>query len=408
MREFFLQSLMTRLPSLVGIFVVFVCLLALSVYRRGISWKLVMNTALVHLVLGCIMLHWSWGQIAIGAVASGVNALYQAADIGSTFLFGALAQPAAGGWGFVFAFRALPIIVFFGALMALLSYFGVVNFVVSIIKRLLQPLWGTRGAETTCAVANSFLGQTEAPLLVKEYLSHMSESCMFLVMVSGMGTITVGLIAMFGAMGVPLQHLLAASIMAIPATVMCAKMVYPEKGDTTCPEICADIGGTPPASYTEAIARGTSDGLMLALNVGAMLIAFLSLIGLINMVLGYISPLLTLEKILGYLFVPFGWMMGFGGEQALKIGELVGMKIVANETVAYSALVKSGLSERAVMLATYALCGFSNFSSIGIQVGGIGALAPAQRSVLSRLGVRAVFTAALANLYSAFVVNLIF
>ena len=417
------SDMMLRLPSLLGVAFVFVCLYALSYRRKAISWMLVGKTALVHIVLALMMLHWSWGAYAVEALASGVSALYRAADAGSSFLFGALAQPAAGSWGFVFAFRVLPIIVFFGAFMALLSYFGVVQLIVSGIRKVAQPFWGTGGAETTCAIANSFLGQTEAPLLIKQYLESMSPSSIFVVMVAGMGTIQAPLMAVYGAMGVPLKHILAASIMAVPATLMCAKMVYPlddAQEKLAQRDVVIESG---PSSWTEAIARGTTDGLMLALNVGAMLIAFIALISLLNMALGSLSgrvngalscagfswmiPTLSLEKILGYVFAPLGWLLGFSGQQAMKLGELVGIKIAANEMIAYSELVTSALSERGVILATYALCGFSNFSSIGIQVGGIGILAPNQRSLLAKLGMRAVFVAALANVYSAFVVNLI-
>ncbi|KKR95837.1 MAG: putative Na+ dependent nucleoside transporter [candidate division TM6 bacterium GW2011_GWE2_41_16] len=409
-----------RYMSLFGVFVVFGLLYALSLNRRAISWSLVLKAVGVHFFLTALMLLTSVGQSFVTALATGVQALYKASDAGISFLFGNLAQPAAGSWGFIFAIRVLPVMVFFGAFMALLSYCGVIRVIVLLVRKVLQPVLRTDGAETSCAIANSFLGQTEAPLLIRHYLAKLTQSELFVVMVSGMGTISGAVLGVYGVMGVPLKHLLSASIIAIPATIFCAKIVVPSE-----PKVCSEIEvdrGSMATSLFEAVSIGTSDGLMLALNVGAMLIAFIALIGLFNGVLAcggvYINvlftklglawslPTLSLEMIFGILGRPFGWLLGLTGFDAVRLGELLGLKVAVNEMVAYSAMVTGGLSERATILATYVLCGFSNFSSIGIQVGGIGILAPEQRARIAQLGLRAVCVAALANLYSALIVNL--
>jgi CNT family concentrative nucleoside transporter len=328
-------------------------------------------------------------------------------------------------WGFIFAVKVLPIIIFFGALMALLFYLRIIQVLVAAISYCVQPLIGTTGAETLCAIANSFLGQTEAPLLIRDYLNKMTKSEILVVMVSGMGTISGAIMAVFAAMGVPATHMLASSVMSIPGSILIAKILLPETENNKKPE--AEVHGiihSQARNIFDAVAQGTSDGLSLALNVGAMLISFLALLALINALLGYGAhqsnvllsyvgiayrlPAVTLDSILGYLFSPFGILLGFTGQEALAAGRLLGIKVAVNELVAFGQMVNmSGLSERAVTILTYALCGFSNFSCIGIQVGGIGALVPEKRHLLSELGLYAVLGGALTNLLSAMIAGLL-
>jgi concentrative nucleoside transporter, CNT family len=419
MFEYFLAY--ARYRNLLGIFSVLAIAWAFSKNRRAINKRLVFNALILHAIIGAFVLKTSLGQTLIGGCARGIAALYQSADAGIVFLFGNLIDPAAP-WGFIFAVRVLPIIVFFGAFMALLFHYGVVQRVVTGVSAVVQPLLGTRGAETLCAIANSFLGQTEAPLLIRHYLGRMTRSEIMLVMISGMGTMSGAILAVYASMGVPAVHLLSASVMAIPATIALAKILYPETEVSSADDAHAEVIAQSD-SVLNAIAAGTTDGMYLALNVGAMLISFISLIALINTALAsgcalisavlaqagssVVVPCLSLQNILGVICAPIGWLMGFDGAELFALGELVGIKVAVNEMVAYTTMLGMSLSDRAVVLVTYALCGFSNFSCIGIQIGGIGALAPEKRSILAELGMRAVLGGALANLLSAFMAGLL-
>lgn len=415
-----------RIFNILGIFSILGICVGLSKNRAAINIKLVSYGMLMHLCLALVVLKTSLGQTVIGAIADSFTKLYEAAGHGIQFLFGNLSaanQP----WGFIFAIKVLPVIIFFGAFMSLLFYFGIVQKIVAGLGKLLQPILGTSGAETLCAVANSFLGQTEAPLLVRHYLNNMTKSEFLVVMISGMGTISGAILAVFAAMGVPAKHLLASSVMAIPATLIIAKILYPE---TEQPETAygsskgAEVE-TPQAAGNalDAISHGTSDGLQLALNVGAMLIAFLALLGLLNSMLGFSCvqlqnlfqfmgiavtvPVISLNDIFAFICMPFSWLLGFTGLEAWHVGQLLGTKVAVNELVAYGNMLTMGLTERTAAIVTYALCGFSNFSCIGIQIGGIGALVPEKRAWLSEFGLLAVLGGALANLLSAMVASLL-
>lgn len=406
-----------RYLSLLGIVVILGLAVLMSNNKKRIPWRLVLTGLCLHSALGFLVLKTTIGYEVIAYIAGLFTKLYQAADKGINFVFGNLANPQEA-WGFVFAIKVLPVIIFFGALMSLLFYFGIIQIVVQGINRLIRPLLGTTGPETLCAVANSFLGQTEAPLLIKHYLKQMTKSEFLVVMISGMGTISGSILAVFAVMGVPATHLLAASVMAIPATIIIAKIIYPE---TESPEAMCDATAThemQAGNALDAISQGTSDGMWLAMNVGAMLITFLALLGVIDGLLSFVClnlnyylnlhlPLITLNMIFSWICLPFGWLLGFAGHEALQAGQLIGTKIAVNELVAYNEMLKMGLSARTIAIITYALCGFSNFSCIGIQIGGIGALVPEKRKWLSELGMRAVFGGALANLMSAMVANLL-
>jgi CNT family concentrative nucleoside transporter len=287
-----------------------------------------------------------------------------------------------------------------------------------MINVVVRPLLGTTGPETLCAIANSFLGQTEAPLLIKHYLKDMTKSEFLVVMISGMGTISGSILAVFAVMGVPATHLLAASVMAIPATILISKIIYPEMEEPKAMTKATAEYEMHTGNALDAISQGTSDGLWLAMNVGAMLISFLALLGIINGLLEFTSfklneffhlnlPLITLDQLFAWTCLPFAWLLGFTGTEAMKVGQLIGTKIAVNELVAYDKMLRFDLAPRTVAIVTYALCGFSNFSCIGIQIGGIGALVPERRKWLSELGMRAVFGGALANLLSAMVASLL-
>lgn len=411
-----------RIYNILGIFVILGITALFSNNPRRISFKLVASGLLMHFLLAFIALKSTVGQDVIKWIADGFNALYQAADKGIEFVFGSLSN-AEGAWGFIFAIKVLPVIIFFGAFMAILFYIGAIQKAVSWINIIVRPFLGTSGAETLCAIANSFLGQTEAPLLIRNYLKDMTKSEILTVMISGMGSISGAILAVFALMGVPAVHLLAASIMSIPASIIISKIMYPEtEKPKTHGGACVTYENTS-INIFDAISQGASDGLWLALNVGAMLIAFLALLGLFNSGLifacvklnallhyfnfSYSVPVISLNDMLAWICMPFAWLLGFTGDTAYKAAELIGTKVAVNELVAYDKMLKMGLSTRTIAIITYALCGFSNFSCIGIQIGGIGALAPEKRQLISQLGIKAVFGGALSNLLSAMVASLL-
>ncbi|TET33892.1 NupC/NupG family nucleoside CNT transporter [Candidatus Dependentiae bacterium] len=394
-----------RYCNIAGIFVILAIACFFSQHRSRINYRMIFNGILLQFIIGFFVLKTSVGQYCVNKLALGVEKLYLFADKGSEMVFGNLID-SSGPWGFLFVFKVLPVIIFFGALMSLLFYFGIVQRVVMVINYVVRPILGTTGPETLCAISNSFLGQTEAPLLIRHYLKKMTKSEMLVVMVSGMGTVSGAILAVFVAMGVPAVHLLTASMMAIPGTLVIAKILLPETSKTAEDADAQVAMKSESANAFDAIASGTSDGLQLALNVGAMLISFLALIALINAILSYFIGT-SLNVLFGYLFSPFGYLFGFSGPEAMSIGELLGIKVAVNELIAYGEMLKMNLSDRAVTIVTYALCGFSNFSCIGIQIGGIGALVPERRAWLTELGLYAVLGGMLSNLMSAMVAGLL-
>jgi len=410
-----------RFMNIFGIMAVLAIAYMFSLKRSAVKLNPILYGLAVQFLFGLAVLKTSVGKKILDVIAEYVSKMYLFADEGVGFVFGNLANQN-GPWGFVFGIKVLPVIIFFGAFTAILFHYGIIQKVVYGVSKLIRPVLGTTGPETLCAVANSFLGQTEAPLLIRHYLRGMTKSELLVVMVSGMGTISGALLVVLVAMGVPATHLLTASIMAIPGSVMIAKILLPEttvkkdNDDSVDSEHKAD-------NVLDAISIGTSDGLKLALNVAAMLISFLALLAMINYMLAYGAykinhlfsalgiamrlPQLSIELVFGYLFSPFAYLMGFAGQEAITIGSLLGTKVAVNEVVAFGNMVHMQLSDRAVSIATYALCGFSNFSCIGIQVGGIGALVPEKRKWLSELGVYAVLGGALSNLLSAMMAGLL-
>lgn len=410
-----------RYLNILGIGVVLLISYAFSLNRRAFAWKPVVGGFGLLFLSAWFLLWTRAGSLITSLVTKTVEQLYSAADAGIAFMFGSLGV-ADQHWGFIFAIKVLPVIVFFGALMAVLFHLRIIQGLVWLFARVLGPVLGTSGAETLCAVGNGILGQTESPLLIRNYLERLTRSEFLLVMISGMGTLSGSIIAVYAHLGIPIQHLLAASVMAIPASIIVSKIMLPE---TEKSETAAGAEVTMPShssNILEAISLGTVDGLQLALNIGAILISFVALIGLFNSALGLLGselqrivhfmgdgwqmPHLSLEYITGLIFKPFVWLLGLTGTDLKTGAELLGVRTSVNEMIAYTNMLHAGLSDRAVALLTYALAGFANLSSIGIQIGGIGSLAPSKRKLLSSFGARAVVGGVLTNLLIAFVAGL--
>jgi CNT family concentrative nucleoside transporter len=413
--QYFLEY--NRYLNFIGIMIVLGIAYAFSNNRSRINLSTVGWAFAAQVLIAFFMLKTTIGQIIVG-----VCKIYLFADQGINFVFGNLANPQ-GSWGFIWGIKVLPIIIFFGALTSLLFHWGVIQWCVAIINRVLQPLLKTSGAETLVAVANSFLGPTEAPLLIRNYLKDLTKSELFVVMVSGMATISGSVLVVYAAWGVPAPHLLAASIMAVPAAIIFAKILVPETDEPKTMRGAEVVFERKSSNMFDAIAIGTMDGLSLALAVGAMLIAFVALFGMFNYILvgiscklncmfvyfGYaaVLPELSIDLIFSYIFSPFSYLLGFTGSDALAAGHLLGKKVAINEMFAFGDMVRMGLSERTVGVLTYALCGFANFSVIGILIGGVGALAPERRGWLTELGLKALLAGSLANLLSAMIASLL-
>lgn len=407
-----------RYACLIGIIAILGLTWLFSMGRRTINWWQVLKAFLLQAGLGLLLLRVPFieGSILM-PVSNAFNQLFRYACVGSKFLFGNLIEPC-DAWGSVFAFRVLPVIIFFAALSAILYYFGIIQFVVYWLNRAIRPILGTSGPETLSTTANIFLGQTEAPLLIKNYLAHMSRSEMFVIMVSGMAHISAAIMAVYATMGVPMKHMLIAAVMAVPGSILIAKMMLPEeKGRSGQDTVTFE---EQKGSFFGALFQGTSSGVSLAVNVGAMLLVFLALLPLINDLIGWLGvllnyplayagvvlPALSLNYLFGLIFAPFAYLLGMTGGEAMMAGQILGSKVTLNEFIALQQMVQSHFSERALILLTYATCAFANFSSIGIQVGGIGALVPERREWLTQLGMRAVLASSLVNLLSACIIGL--
>lgn len=358
------------------------------------------------------MLYVPAGKAALEWLSSLVSQVIAYGDDGIRFLFGGLTDPTQS-FGFVFAFKVLPVIIFFSSLISVLYYIRVMPVVVQVIGGAIRKLLGTSRAESLSATANIFVGQTEAPLAIKPYLPRLTRSEFFAVMCGGLASIAGSVLAGYAAMGVDIRFLLAACFMAAPSGLLFAKLLMPET-DTPDNSKLEEDASTRPANVFDAAAGGASDGLKLALNVGAMLLAFIGLIALINGILGWLGSLvgfdaLTLQLILGWLFSPVAWLLGIPWEQATVGGSFIGQKLVINEFVAFIEFggVKETLSVRSQAIITFALCGFANFSSIAILLGGLGSLAPERRQEIAQLGLKAVLAGTLANLSSAAIAGIL-
>jgi CNT family concentrative nucleoside transporter len=402
--------MLQHLIPLLGILAILAIAMAFSTDRRVINWKLVGGGIAIQFVLAVFILKTGPGKALFESLGSGVTKLLDFSKVGSGFVFGGLVTKM-DSFGFIFAFQVLPTIIFMASIISVLYYLGIVQKVVSALAWLMTKTLGTSGAESLSSVACVFVGQVEGPLLVRPYIPEMTRSELMALMTGGMATIAGGVMAAYLGMLGPswAPHLLAASLMGAPAGLVMAKIIVPETEEPkTRGGAKIEIARTE-SSVIEAAAKGASDGMHLAFSVAAMLLAFISLVAMLNAGLGFFHT--SMEQILGWIFMPLAFLLGVPGAEAATVGNLIGQKLVLNEFVAYSQLSKlitdHAISERGAMLATFALCGFANFSSIAQNVGGIGAMAPSRRGDLARLGLRAMLAGALASCLSAAVAGLL-
>ncbi|BAC95444.1 NupC/NupG family nucleoside CNT transporter [Vibrio vulnificus] len=411
---------MSLFMSLVGMAVLLGIALLLSDNRKAINLRTVGGAFAIQFIIGGFVLYVPWGRDLLAGFSAGVQNVIDYGKDGTGFLFGSLVNFSVDGIGFIFAFQVLPTLIFFSALISVLYYIGVMQWVIKILGGGLQKALGTSRAESMSAAANIFVGQTEAPLVVRPFVPKMTQSELFAVMCGGLASVAGGVLAGYASMGVPLEYLVAASFMAAPGGLLFAKIIKPEV-DTPNESLEDNIDGgdDKPANVIDAAAGGASVGLQLALNVGAMLLAFVGLIALVNGILGGVGGWfgmenLTLELILGWLFAPLAFLIGVPWAEATFAGSFIGQKLVVNEFVAYLNFVPyvgdaaqvvpatgQVMSEKTQAIIAFALCGFANLSSIAILLGGLGSLAPARRHDIARMGVKAVAAGTLSNLMAA-------
>ena len=403
------------LGSVLGIVVLLVIAVLFSNNRKAINLRTVLGALAIQIGFAALILYVPYGRDALQATANGVSNVIAYGNEGINFVFGGLADPS--NVGFIFAVKVLPIIVFFSGLISVLYYLGIMQAVIKVIGGALQAALGTSKAESMSAAANIFVGQTEAPLVVRPYIRNMTQSELFAIMAGGTASIAGSVMAGYAEMGVPLTYLIAASFMAAPAGLLFAKILFPQTEQFTDKQPDAD-DSEKPTNVLEAMAGGASAGMQLALNVGAMLIAFVGLIALINGILGGVGGWfgygdLTLQSIFGWVFKPLAYLIGVSWEESAVAGQMIGLKLAVNEFVRYLEFAKYlqpdaavVLSEKTKAIITFALCGFANFSSIAILIGGIGGMAPNRRGDVARLGLKAVVAGTLANLMSATIAGL--
>lgn len=405
---------MARLDGLVGLIAIVLSGYLFSTRRSAIQKRVVLWGVTLQFVFAFLVLKTRVGEVFYG-VSLFVNALLNYTTAGSTFVFGDKLGAKSLEFGVVFAFQVLPIVIFICSLFAILYYVGVMQIFVKGMAIVMQRFMGTSGAESTCVAASIVMGQTEAPVTIRPFLDSLTESELFTVMTSGMAHVSGAVMAAYVAIaGVSISHLLTAVIMTAPATLMLAKMFVPETGEpVTAGTIRVEIE-KPGVNIIDAAARGAGDGLQLALNIAGMLIAFLALIALVNGGLGWLHGYVhaipgSLQQILALLFAPVAWALGVSWNDCATVGNLLGTRMVLNEFVAFLDLgkVHPTLQERSFAISTFALCGFANLSSIAIQIGGIGALAPRRKSDLARLGLKAMIVGTLANFMSACIAGLL-
>jgi concentrative nucleoside transporter, CNT family len=413
---------MQRLTGILGILSMLGLAFLFSTNRRAISLKTVVWGLGLQFTFAVFVLKVELGRVLFQKAGDAVNHLLSYAFQGSSFVFGDLGKQNSH-LGFYFAFQVLPTVIFIAAFFAVLYHYGIMQFVVRQAARVMTRFLGTSGAESLNVAASVFMGQTEAPLTIRPFLPDMTRSELMTVMTSGMAHVSGGIMAAYIAFGVEPKHLLSAVIMTAPGTILMAKMLVPE---TEQPKTAGrvvlseeEVEAEQKENLLGSIARGTTDGLHLALNIAAMLISFLALIALTNGILSGIHSLLarlgfaafptSLENIFGTLFAPIAWLIGIPWRDCPAIGNLLGTRMALNELVAFSLLgpERATLDPRSFTIATFALCGFANLSSIGIQIGGIGALAPNKRGELAQLGFRAMFAGTMANLISASIAGML-
>jgi len=411
-----------RWIGLVGMVVIVGIALLMSHNRAAIRWRTIGWAFLLQLTFAGLVLYWDKGKEGLEAFSNKVSSAIGYADKGSSFLFGWLAGPmddlgAKTGLplrGFIFAFKVLPIIIFICAFFSLLYYCGVIQVLVKAMAWVMQKTMKVSGAEALCVAANVFIGQTEAPVLIAPYIPAMTTSELLTMMTGGMAHVSGAVMLAYVTMGAPLKYLITASVMAAPGTFLIAKILWPEtQVPTTMGTVKMQVEKTS-ANFIDATATGATQGMTLVLNISAMLIAFVALIAMLNGFLGWVghfwgNPAFSLQTVFGWVLGPLAILLGAPKQDAALVGNLIANKTVINEFFAFSMMkdVVGQLSEKGKLIATFALCGFANFSSIGIQIGGIGGLAPTRKSDLARLGFRALLAGSLVSFMTAAIAGLI-
>ena len=397
---------LTRFIPILGMLVILVAAILLSRDRRAIPWRCVGWGLGLQILVALFVMRTALGYWLMSKVSGAFVSVLNCSFAGSAFVFGPLGEKQSS-FGVVFAFQALPMIIFVASLMSILYYLRIIPALVVLTGKAMAKLMGTSGAESLEVAASILMGQTEAPLVIRPYLADLTESELMTIMTAGMAHIAGSVFGAYVLFGAEARHLLTAVVMTAPGTIVLSKILVPELGH---PRTSGSVKLTEegkPINLLDAASRGVLDGLHLALNVAAMLVAFVALIYLVNLGLGFAHT--TLQTLLGYPLAPVAWLLGVPWKDATTVGNLMGTKIVVNEFVAFSMLgpLKGHIAERSFTIATYALCGFANFSSIGIQIGGIGALAPSRKQDLARLGFRALLAGTLANYLAAAIAGLL-
>ena len=408
---------MGRFTGLLGLLTMLALAYLFSTDRRAIKPKIVLWGLGLQISLAFLVIRWTGGQRLFLRMGNAVTKVLSYSYVGSEFVFGELGKQNSS-IGFIFAFQVLPTIIFIASLFALLYYLGVMQVVIRAAAWAMQRFMGASGAESLNVAASIFMGQTEAPLTIRPFLPDLTQSELMTIMTSGMAHVSGGIMAAYIAFGVEARHLLTAVIMTAPGTLLISKMLVPETGEPKTMGVVHMENVERDQNFIGALARGTSEGLGMALNVGAMLIAFLAVIALTNGIMGGVHNWLgghgilwfpsSLQQIFGWIFAPVAWIIGVPWNDCVQIGNLLGTRMVVNEMVAFSILgpMKGTLDPRSFTIATFALCGFANFSSIGMQIGGIGALAPNQKAQIAKFGIRAMLAGTMANLMSASIVGI--
>ena len=405
---------MGSLLGILGLFTLLSIALLLSENRSAINLKTVLYGLIFQLIFALFILKTPFGAPIFSFLDQSINILIGFSSSGSDFLFKSYIDGVGFHPGLInFAFSTLPTIIFFSSLVAVLYHFGILQTIIKFIARRMQLTLGTSGSETLSVAGNIFLGQTESPLMVRPFVSKMTKSELMAVMTGGFATVSGGVLAIYVSWLTDIQgiagHLLAASVMSAPAALVVAKIIYPETEESqTMGDVNVNIEQTN-INAMEALSNGATDGLKLAANIAAMLIAFISFVAMVNYFLSFGGT--SMEEIFGFIFRPLAWTMGVPWNEAQLVGMLMGKKIVLTELVAYGDLqnlIRDGMiSERSAVISTYALCGFSNFASIGIQLGGIGAMAPERKKDLAKLVTKAMFAGAIASWLTATIAGLL-
>jgi len=412
---------MGRLTGVLGILAILLFAYLFSTDRKAIRKKTIVIGLVLQFIFALLILRVGIGERVMTAAGNAVNHLLSYSFVGSEFIFGELGNKFSK-YGFIFAFQVLPTIIFIAAFFAVLYHFGIMQVIIKLFARVMMRFMGATGVESMDVAASIFMGQTEAPLTIRPFLPNVTRSELMVIMTAGMAHVSGGIMGAYILSGIEARHLLAAVIMTAPGTIVIAKMLVPET-EKPLTGGGAKLDGVEfearDSNVLDAISKGTTDGLHLALNVAAMLISFLALIALLDGILGGVHNFLaahgvpwfpaTLETIFGVIFAPIAWLIGVPWHDCMAIGNLLGTRMVLNELVAFAKLggEKASLDPRSVTIATFALCGFANLSSIGIQIGGLSALAPNRRHDLATLGFRAMIAGTLANLMSASIVGIL-